>query len=220
LAGKSVLARPTRFWEKGIKWAKRQPAAAALLLVTGLATIGFLAGWAWFTAKLHEERATAIHEGLRAQAQEQIAREEHRLAAIERDQALSQRRQAQALLHRLRVIIDEYAVALEMGKIEAILKKDPGHLLFVLARYYALGSAATQQQPDLETNLRRQLTEQFGERAVKLLVKAGDLGYFQNRAHLAQLKNDDDLSSLRVRADFQKLLTDVEKSPAINEPGS
>jgi WD40 repeat protein/serine/threonine protein kinase len=44
LDGKPVLARPTRLWERGLKWAARRPALAALLVVSVLAVVGLLGG--------------------------------------------------------------------------------------------------------------------------------------------------------------------------------
>jgi serine/threonine protein kinase len=213
LASKPIEARPTPLWEKGIKWASRQPAAAALLLVSALAVIGILGGWAWFTAQLHEQREAARRAESWARTQEQLAVQEHHQAVAERNEALVQRKLAEALLRRLRINIDEYAKALESGKIEVVLKANPGRLLYVLARYYALGSASVEHEPDLGATLRQQLADQFGERAVKLLRQAGNLGYFQNPDHIAQFLRDDDFNSLRSRADFKKLLAEVEKSP-------
>src|SRR5262249_51388188 len=42
LAGKSVLARPSRAWERGIKWVRRQPVTAALVGAITLALLALL----------------------------------------------------------------------------------------------------------------------------------------------------------------------------------
>jgi serine/threonine protein kinase len=39
LADRPILARPIRFWERGLKWARRRPAAALLLAVSALAIL-------------------------------------------------------------------------------------------------------------------------------------------------------------------------------------
>jgi hypothetical protein len=39
LANEPILARPVRFWERGWKWAKRRPVAAALVAVSSLAVL-------------------------------------------------------------------------------------------------------------------------------------------------------------------------------------
>src|SRR5207245_9026502 len=44
LAGEPILARPTAAWERAIKWARRRPAVAALVLVSSLAALGLVVG--------------------------------------------------------------------------------------------------------------------------------------------------------------------------------
>jgi WD40 repeat protein/serine/threonine protein kinase len=44
LAGKPIQARPIRVWERVVKWARRRPAAAALLTVSSLASVLLVAG--------------------------------------------------------------------------------------------------------------------------------------------------------------------------------
>ena len=39
LGGEPILARPVSFWERGIKWAKRRPALAALFVVSTAAVL-------------------------------------------------------------------------------------------------------------------------------------------------------------------------------------
>jgi serine/threonine protein kinase len=54
-AGEPILARPTPAWERGVKWAKRRPAAA---LALG-ATVVLLVGSLYYTGQLRSERKTA-----------------------------------------------------------------------------------------------------------------------------------------------------------------
>src|SRR5262249_44586560 len=53
LAGQPIQARPIRVWERGIKWARRRPAIAALLaLVAFVAGLGLgLVTWQWRQAE-------------------------------------------------------------------------------------------------------------------------------------------------------------------------
>src|SRR5262249_26059601 len=53
LAGKPIQARPTHAWERTVKWARRRPAVAALLmLVIFVAAAGFgLVTWQWQRAQ-------------------------------------------------------------------------------------------------------------------------------------------------------------------------
>jgi thiol-disulfide isomerase/thioredoxin/tRNA A-37 threonylcarbamoyl transferase component Bud32/tetratricopeptide (TPR) repeat protein len=54
LAGEPIKARPVRMWERGLRWAKRRPAAAALCGVIALAVVGSsIAAW-WHTVRLQE----------------------------------------------------------------------------------------------------------------------------------------------------------------------
>jgi WD40 repeat protein/serine/threonine protein kinase len=55
LGGHSILARPTPFWERGLKWARRRPAAAALLgaaVVFASVTLGLVL---WSNRALRDE---------------------------------------------------------------------------------------------------------------------------------------------------------------------
>jgi len=58
LAHKPILARPVSLFRRLAKWARRRPAAAGLIAVTGLAlVVALVAGW-WFTQRL----ATELHK--------------------------------------------------------------------------------------------------------------------------------------------------------------
>jgi WD40 repeat protein/serine/threonine protein kinase len=61
LSGEPILARPVRTWERTIKWAKRRPALAVLVIVCCVAVlslIGFMGAW-WRDA---EARVVAVQE--------------------------------------------------------------------------------------------------------------------------------------------------------------
>src|SRR5207302_1570900 len=44
LADEPIVARPARLWERGVKWARRRPTAAALVAVSVLALCTLVAG--------------------------------------------------------------------------------------------------------------------------------------------------------------------------------
>jgi serine/threonine protein kinase len=67
LAGESIWARPTPAWERGLKWAKRRPALAALLGVSGAAALTVLIVVLFTNARLQQQRNEA--EAARAEAQ-------------------------------------------------------------------------------------------------------------------------------------------------------
>jgi serine/threonine-protein kinase len=60
LAGEPVQARPTPAWVRGLKWAKRRPASAALLGVSAVAllALGGLGGtWAWWLERSERQES-------------------------------------------------------------------------------------------------------------------------------------------------------------------
>ncbi len=59
LGGEPVLARPSSTLERGVKWARRRPAAAALVVVSALALLTVLGGSLWYNALLRKESAQA-----------------------------------------------------------------------------------------------------------------------------------------------------------------
>ncbi|MCE9533874.1 MAG: serine/threonine-protein kinase [Planctomycetes bacterium] len=54
LNGEPIHARPVGFVERGIKWAKRRPAAAALVVVSVLGLAALIVGGWWYNSRLSE----------------------------------------------------------------------------------------------------------------------------------------------------------------------
>jgi serine/threonine-protein kinase len=76
LAGEPILARPVPLRERLWKWARRRPAAAALIVVSALMVVSLGAGLAWHTARLSWERDYAERNFRRAlQAVDQMLTE-------------------------------------------------------------------------------------------------------------------------------------------------
>ena len=87
-----------------------------------------------------------------------------------------------------------------------------GAVLCDLARIAALSSAAAGKDSKLSEADQTRLAKQHAGRAVGLLQQAREAGYFQDAARVANLKTDSDLAPLRARADFQKLLAELEET--------
>jgi WD40 repeat protein/tRNA A-37 threonylcarbamoyl transferase component Bud32 len=90
--GEAIRARPTPLWERTIKWARRRPAAAALVGVCLVAVLT-LAGLGWFfTASVRRERDQALTWKKEADQKQALAvrhAAEARHQAALKDQSLS-----------------------------------------------------------------------------------------------------------------------------------
>jgi WD40 repeat protein/tRNA A-37 threonylcarbamoyl transferase component Bud32 len=82
LAGEPIRARPSGTGERAWKWARRKPAAAALLAVSGLALSCLLTASVWFTAHLQRERDNVQKE--RDNARERLWQSLYEQARAER----------------------------------------------------------------------------------------------------------------------------------------
>jgi serine/threonine protein kinase/tetratricopeptide (TPR) repeat protein len=81
--------------------------------------------------------------------------------------------------------------------------KASGDTLCAAACVYALSVPAVKGDA--------RLRERHAARAMDLLRRARDAGYFRGRAWVEELRTQDDLAALRDRADFQQLLQDLQQ---------
>ncbi len=204
-AGEPIRARSASAWEHGVKWVKRRPAQALASGVVGLALIVLLALWAAFTAQLRFERDRARFHERQALEQERIARQNQEQADRERDRARRQSERAEAILIRCVSDVDEQARAAINAKEERLRTGEPGSLLFVLARSFAASSASSREDPTLTPDDRAQLAKEYADRALDMLEKARQLGYFANPANREKLRTDRELEPLRARPDFREV---------------
>lgn len=91
LEGKPITARPVGKGERLVKWVKRRPTAAALVLVAVLVALGGLSAGIWFGAKIRDER-----DHTRAAFDDAQRRAEAERDALEESQR--QKRLAEAML--------------------------------------------------------------------------------------------------------------------------
>jgi hypothetical protein len=87
--GEPVRARPAPVWERGLKWAKRRPALAALLGVSGVAALAVLGMVLVANARLQQQRDLAEEKRQESQAQRQRALAHLRKARQAVDQMLT-----------------------------------------------------------------------------------------------------------------------------------
>jgi WD40 repeat protein/predicted Ser/Thr protein kinase len=127
VAGESVRARPAPAWERGVKWARRRPAAAALMAVSLLALAAVAGGAAGFTAYLRH--------ALEQRTQELLAEQQgHEREAEER-----QRERERAALDRQRQVgrdlyLSEARGAFQLGRAAEVCQARD-----LLARYQGRG---------------------------------------------------------------------------------
>jgi tetratricopeptide (TPR) repeat protein len=86
-----------------------------------------------------------------------------------------------------------------------------GERLYQLASVYGRCTQVVPRDNKLSVAEQTMLAEEYAVRALALLVRAQDAGFFKNRAALERMRRNGDLDLLRPRADFRKWLAEVEK---------
>lgn len=122
LDNKPVLARPSTWWERGGKWARRHPAAAALLFLAATGTV--VVGGLWLRAEHHRrmaERQTADA----IQAREEVWIEHQRLerAAYAHDIALAGRELESSFSTRAAQLLAATPAALRQWEYDHLLAR-------------------------------------------------------------------------------------------------
>jgi len=104
LEGLPILARPTPWWERGLKWARRHPAAACLAAVSVLAVVSVLTfGALWLDA-----RRRAAEDNERQQATQAAIERAHRETAEKlKQEADHARDRAEANFQNAREAVDQ-----------------------------------------------------------------------------------------------------------------
>src|SRR5262249_57216283 len=74
-----------------------------------------------------------------------------------------------------------------------------------LAMVYGRALAHVAKNEHLSEPQRAELKEQYGRRAVAILVLAEQSGYYTNHTNREELRNDEDFEPLHDRPDFQEL---------------
>jgi serine/threonine-protein kinase len=209
LAGEPILARPTFYWQKALKWGKRKPALAALLLVIGVGTASLLGVWVEFTRELQAERKHALEQEREAKEGWALA-ETRRIKAEQAEKvAREEQKRADGLLFLCVNTVDKHTQAAIQSKNASLAQGTTHALLYEFARFYAATAATYYGDTELTARDRNQLADRYAVRAVELLRRAMDTGYFEVPANRDKLKNDKELNPLRERPDFKDLLRRV-----------
>jgi tetratricopeptide (TPR) repeat protein/predicted Ser/Thr protein kinase len=120
LNNEPIKARPIGTWERGVKWARRRPAVAALLGVSGLAVLGVLAVSLWFNVQLQAALQDARANFLRAQEQEREAKLQEERAVASAREAEQRRAIAEENLQTARAALDETLTAVGKDLLEDV----------------------------------------------------------------------------------------------------
>src|SRR5262249_4623437 len=99
LKGEPILARRTTLWERGLKWARRRPAAAALILVSLVSVLGL--GLLYQEQQAQQEARERQRIEYQDQQAQQEARERQRIESVRREalELLLKGREAAATEH-------------------------------------------------------------------------------------------------------------------------
>ncbi len=199
LRGEPVKARRTPAWQRGARWARRQPGLAGLAALSICAVLALLGAWVGFTYQLQAAAAQLQQERDEANRQHALAEEALKKAEAEKGRA-------ESLLYRCMSAIDEHARATEQSREMKQLTGEPGSIPFVVARVYAASARVYRNDVLLPEADRERFAERYAARAVELLKGAADHRYFDSARNRQKLQADADLAALRGRADYRAFL--------------
>jgi tetratricopeptide (TPR) repeat protein len=174
--------------EKALRWCNRAVATQEEALRLG----GSISVGQWALMEAHIWRAETLS-----------ALQRHDEALKDYDKSVELSRESDRLFARsMRTVghVRAGRVAEAIEEAEGMAKNVHPRILYIVARVYALASVPTKANP-----ISPEQQAKYAERAIALLRQA------KGFSNVKQMKNDDDLKSLRPRDDFQKLLRDMQK---------
>ncbi len=208
LAGEPIRARPVSVWERAMKWARRRPAVAALLLLSLTATAAALVVWAQLTRRLEQEGNAARQREKEATELKQMYEKERDHAWGQEAEAKRQRDEVVQLLTNFLDAVRNHATAALEGKTARAStgKYNTGEVLYHLACAYARSSEAFRTDARLAPEHAHRLSEEYADSAMKLLLAASQIGYFDEEAICYKLDKQPELKLLSERREFKELL--------------
>jgi tetratricopeptide (TPR) repeat protein len=177
--------------KKALPWCNKAVATQEEVVRQGGGTIG---RGQWGLSVAHQSRAEALS-----------ALQRHPEALKDYDKAVelsSESGRLGACSIRAVGLLKAGRMAAAIEEAEKVAKNARPRVLYNVARVYALASVPTKANP-----ISPELQAKYAERAIALLRQAVAKGY----KNVNEMKNDDDLKSLRPRDDFQKLLREMQK---------
>jgi tetratricopeptide (TPR) repeat protein len=180
LAGTPIRARPVRAWERGIKWARRKPALAALLALSALAPTALLAVVLGYGARLAGTNAQLVraNEDLKGALA---------TAETERTRAEEKRRESNENWGWARSAVDDFATRVSQDPrllahdLEGLRKE----LLHSAAGYYQKFLKQRPEDPDLQLEYARDF-ERLGRLSRELGAKPEAVVAYQEAADLSR----------------------------------
>jgi serine/threonine-protein kinase len=119
LAGEPIRARRTRPWERALKWARRRPAAAVLLVLGVLAAVGLPAAGVAYSAHLRHRQEEADREARHTEQEVRAAM--HQVALLREQARTAEAPVASELLARARAQAQRARLLSEKGLADAEL---------------------------------------------------------------------------------------------------
>ena len=128
LAGEPIVARPLGPWGRGVKWARRHPAAAAFVGVTAAATVAVVATLAVAYARVHDAMVQKEHEAeaaRQARNHEEEARRRAEDLTFEARTAWAEAEWQAGMSARAVEQTRRAAYALQLAQVAALAERDP-----------------------------------------------------------------------------------------------
>jgi serine/threonine-protein kinase len=107
----------------------------------------------------------------------------------------------------------QYARAASL--VESVIESAPRdtYLRSLAAQVLSLDAATVARDENITSAERGRLTDDYATRAVEVLRQAQRAGYFDDAANRSFVTTDECFAALRSRADFKRLLTDIQATP-------
>jgi tetratricopeptide (TPR) repeat protein len=99
-----------------------------------------------------------------------------------------------------------------ISEVEEMLagRREPQYSQYNVACVFSICSRTVNQDDDLSADERRSLAQDYAARAVRMLVLAHELGFFNTPGFVEVLKTDPDIKPLESRQDFKALVRELE----------